>query len=137
MRRPLQADADDATSRSDLELESPDTHSRHDGQCHGHSHRYEEHFRARGQRNLPGGLFGPVSLNFAPGRAVTAALPSETGCRTTWPSCRCANDAEGRACYRRKLGAGKASMEAVRCLKGRLPDQTYLPGRWSTMRGHQ
>jgi transposase len=31
------------------------------------------------------------------------------------------NDTEGRACYRRKLAAGKTSTEAIRCLKRRLP----------------
>ena len=35
------------------------------------------------------------------------------------------NDTEGRACYRRKLAAGKTSMEAIRCLKRRLSDQVY------------
>jgi transposase len=32
------------------------------------------------------------------------------------------NDTEGRACYRRKLAAGKTTMEAMRCLKRRLSD---------------
>jgi hypothetical protein len=32
------------------------------------------------------------------------------------------NDTEGRACYRRKLATGKTTMEAMRCLKRRLPD---------------
>jgi hypothetical protein len=32
------------------------------------------------------------------------------------------NDTEGRACYRRKLAAGKTSMEALRCVKRRLSD---------------
>jgi transposase len=32
------------------------------------------------------------------------------------------NDTEGRACYRRKLAAGKTTMEALRCLKRRLSD---------------
>jgi transposase len=35
------------------------------------------------------------------------------------------NDTEGRACYRRKLAAGKTSMEAIRCLRRRLSDQVY------------
>jgi hypothetical protein len=35
------------------------------------------------------------------------------------------NDTEGRACYRRKLAAGKTPMEAIRCLKRRLPGQVY------------
>jgi hypothetical protein len=35
------------------------------------------------------------------------------------------NDTDGRACYRRKLAAGKTSMEAIRCLKRRLSDQVY------------
>ena len=34
------------------------------------------------------------------------------------------NDTEGRAYYRRKLAAGKTSMEAIRCLKRRLSDQS-------------
>src|SRR6266542_2674652 len=32
------------------------------------------------------------------------------------------NDTEGRACYRRKLAAGKPTKEAMRCLKRRLSD---------------
>jgi transposase len=32
------------------------------------------------------------------------------------------NDTEGRAYYRRKLAAGKTSMEALRCVKRRLSD---------------
>ena len=32
------------------------------------------------------------------------------------------NDTEGRAYYRRKLAAGKTTMEALRCLKRRLSD---------------
>jgi transposase len=35
------------------------------------------------------------------------------------------NDTDGRAYYRRKLAAGKASMEAMRCLKRRLSDLVY------------
>jgi hypothetical protein len=35
------------------------------------------------------------------------------------------HDTEGRAYYRRKLAAGKTSMEAMRCLKRRLSDQVY------------
>jgi transposase len=35
------------------------------------------------------------------------------------------NDTEGRAYYRRKLAAGKTSMEAMRCLKRRLSDIVY------------
>jgi hypothetical protein len=35
------------------------------------------------------------------------------------------NDTKGRAYYRRKLAAGKTSMEAIRCLKRRLSDQVY------------
>jgi transposase len=35
------------------------------------------------------------------------------------------NDTEGRAYYRRKLAAGKTSMEALRCLKRRLSDIVY------------
>jgi transposase len=35
------------------------------------------------------------------------------------------HDTEGRALYRRKLAAGKTSMEAMRCLKRRLSDQVY------------
>jgi transposase len=35
------------------------------------------------------------------------------------------NDTEGRAYYRRKLAAGKTTMEAMRCLKRRLPDIVY------------
>jgi transposase len=35
------------------------------------------------------------------------------------------NDTEGRAYYRRKLAAGKTSMEAIRCLKRRLSDVVY------------
>ena len=31
------------------------------------------------------------------------------------------NDTQGRACYRRRLAAGKTTMEAMRCLKRRLP----------------
>ena len=34
-------------------------------------------------------------------------------------------DTEGRAYYRRKLAAGKTSMEAIRCLKRRLSDVVY------------
>jgi transposase len=35
------------------------------------------------------------------------------------------SDTEGRACYRRKLAAGKTTMEALRCLKRRLSDIAY------------
>jgi transposase len=35
------------------------------------------------------------------------------------------SDAEGRAYYRRKLAAGKTTMEALRCLKRRLSDIAY------------
>ncbi len=35
------------------------------------------------------------------------------------------NDTEGRAYYRRKVAAGKTSMEAMRCLKRRLSDIVY------------
>ena len=35
------------------------------------------------------------------------------------------NDTEGRAYYRRKLAAGKTTMEALRCLKRRLSDVVY------------
>jgi hypothetical protein len=35
------------------------------------------------------------------------------------------NDTAGRAYYRRKLAAGKTSMEAMRCLRRRLPDAVY------------
>jgi transposase len=35
------------------------------------------------------------------------------------------NDTDGRAYYRRKLAAGKTSMEALRCLKRRLSDVVY------------
>ncbi|WP_432489678.1 IS110 family RNA-guided transposase [Kineococcus sp. SYSU DK018] len=35
------------------------------------------------------------------------------------------HDTEGRAYYRRKLAAGKSSMEALRCLKRRLSDVVY------------
>jgi len=35
------------------------------------------------------------------------------------------HDTEGRAYYRRKLAAGKTSMEAIRCLKRRLSDLVY------------
>jgi transposase len=35
------------------------------------------------------------------------------------------NDTDGRAYYRRKLAAGKTSMEAMRCLKRRLSDVVY------------
>ncbi len=35
------------------------------------------------------------------------------------------HDTEGRAYYRRKLAAGKTSMEALRCLKRRLSDVVY------------
>ena len=35
------------------------------------------------------------------------------------------HDTEGRAYYRRKLAAGKTSMEALRCLKRRLSDAIY------------
>jgi transposase len=35
------------------------------------------------------------------------------------------NDTPGRAYYRRKLAAGKSSMEAIRCLKRRLSDTVY------------
>ncbi|WP_432571130.1 transposase [Kineococcus sp. SYSU DK005] len=35
------------------------------------------------------------------------------------------HDTEGRAYYRRKLAAGKSSMEAIRCLKRRLSDVVY------------
>ena len=35
------------------------------------------------------------------------------------------HDTEGRSYYRRKLAAGKAPMEALRCLKRRLSDVVY------------
>jgi hypothetical protein len=35
------------------------------------------------------------------------------------------HDTAGRAYYRRKLGAGKTPMEALRCLKRRLSDVIY------------
>ena len=35
------------------------------------------------------------------------------------------HDTEGRAYYRRKVAAGKTSMEAMRCLKRRLSDAVY------------
>jgi transposase len=35
------------------------------------------------------------------------------------------NDTEGRAYYRRKVAAGKTSMEAMRCLRRRLSDAVY------------
>jgi transposase len=35
------------------------------------------------------------------------------------------NDTAGRAYYRRKLAAGKTSMEAMRCLRRRLSDAVY------------
>ena len=35
------------------------------------------------------------------------------------------NDTEGRACYRRRLAAGKTTMEAMRCLKRRLSGIAY------------
>ena len=35
------------------------------------------------------------------------------------------NDTEGRAYYRRRLAAGKTSMEAIRALKRRLSDVVY------------
>ena len=35
------------------------------------------------------------------------------------------NDTEGRACFRRKVAAGKTKMEALRCLKRRLSDVLY------------
>jgi transposase len=35
------------------------------------------------------------------------------------------HDTEGRAYYRRKLAAGKTTMEAMRCLKRRLSDLVY------------
>ena len=35
------------------------------------------------------------------------------------------NDTAGRACYRRKVAAGKTSMEAMRCLRRRLSDAVY------------
>ena len=35
------------------------------------------------------------------------------------------NDTAGRACYRRKLAAGKTPMEAMRCLRRRLSDAVY------------
>lgn len=35
------------------------------------------------------------------------------------------NDTEGRRYYRRKLAAGKTTMEAMRCLKRRLSDVVY------------
>jgi transposase len=35
------------------------------------------------------------------------------------------NDTEGRAYYRRKIAAGKTSMEAMRCLRRRLSDAVY------------
>jgi transposase len=35
------------------------------------------------------------------------------------------HDTPGRACYRRKLAAGKTSMEATRCLRRRLSDAVY------------
>jgi transposase len=35
------------------------------------------------------------------------------------------NDTPGRACYRRRVAAGKTSMEAMRCLRRRLSDVVY------------
>jgi len=35
------------------------------------------------------------------------------------------HDTAGRACYRRKRAAGKTPMEAMRCLRRRLPDAVY------------
>jgi hypothetical protein len=35
------------------------------------------------------------------------------------------HDTDGRACYRRKIAAGKTSMAAMRCLKRRLSDAVY------------
>lgn len=35
------------------------------------------------------------------------------------------NDTPGRACYRRRVAEGKTSMEAMRCLRRRLPDVAY------------
>jgi len=35
------------------------------------------------------------------------------------------NDTPGRACYRRRLAAGKTPMEAMRCLRRRLSDAVY------------
>jgi transposase len=35
------------------------------------------------------------------------------------------HDTEGRGYYRRKLAAGKTTMEAMRCLKRRLSDIVY------------
>ena len=34
-------------------------------------------------------------------------------------------DTEGRTYYRRKLGAGKTTLEALRCLKRRISDALY------------
>jgi transposase len=48
------------------------------------------------------------------------------------------HDTEGRAYYRRKLAAGKTSMEALRCLKRRLSDVIYrqlLADQGATRRG--
>jgi hypothetical protein len=39
------------------------------------------------------------------------------------------NDTEGRPYYRRKLAAGKTTMEALRCLKRRLSDIVYQQTR--------
>jgi transposase len=44
------------------------------------------------------------------------------------------NDTEGRAYYRRKLAAGKTTMEALRCLKRRLSDVVYKQMRADTKR---
>jgi transposase len=44
------------------------------------------------------------------------------------------NDTEGRAYYRRKLAAGKTTMEALRCLKRRLSDVIYQQMRTDAKR---
>jgi transposase len=44
------------------------------------------------------------------------------------------NDTEGRAYYRRKLAAGKTTMEALRCLKRRLSDVVYQQMRTDAKR---
>lgn len=61
-----------------------------------------------------------------------AASTSATGCPGREPAAqprplhgrdrRLRHDTEGRACYRRKVAAGKTSMEAMRCLRRRLSD---------------
>jgi transposase len=44
-------------------------------------------------------------------------------------------DTDGRAYYRRKLGAGKTRAEAMRCLKRRISDALYRQLRTDTKRG--